>query len=117
MEAFDEIKVKTLPGNILNIYNKKVVSAEEAVKQIKSGDNVVIQPGCAAPMQLIQAMVDRKDELEKVNIYHMPNPEWKSTFSIKHSLSVRIQGRLLTKEEQSSSLYSCQRFLSYLRMG
>src|SRR3990172_9768613 len=71
MEAFDEIKVKTLPGNILNIYNKKVVSAEEAVKQIKSGDNVVIQPGCAAPMQLIQAMVDRKDELENVNIYHI----------------------------------------------
>ncbi|MEJ2507269.1 MAG: 4-hydroxybutyrate CoA-transferase, partial [Ignavibacteriaceae bacterium] len=71
MEIFDDIKLKAMPGNILNIYSKKLVSAGEAVKYIKSGDNVVIQPGCAAPMNLIKAMVDRKDELEDVNIYHI----------------------------------------------
>lgn len=52
-------------------YNEKAVSADEAVRVIKSGDNVIIQPGCAAPLELIRAMVRRKDELYDVNIYHI----------------------------------------------
>lgn len=52
-------------------YNSKIVTADEAAKVIKSGDHVIIQPGCAAPMELIRAMVRRKDELEDVNIYHI----------------------------------------------
>ena len=71
MDTIKEIKLKALPINILNIYNKKVVTAEEAVGHIKSGDNIVIQPGCAAPMELIKAMVNRKDELENVSLYHI----------------------------------------------
>jgi acetyl-CoA hydrolase len=68
---YEEINVKNLPANILNIYNKKIVTAAEAVKQIKSGDNIIIQPGCGAPMELIRAMVERKDELENVSVYHI----------------------------------------------
>ena len=71
MDNIKEIKLKTLPTNILNIYNQKVVTADEAVTHIKSGDNIVIQPGCAAPIELINAMVNRKDELENVNLYHI----------------------------------------------
>ncbi len=71
MDTIKEIKLKTLPTNILNIYNQKVVTADEAVGHIKSGDNIVIQPGCAAPMELIKAMVNRKDELENVSLYHI----------------------------------------------
>lgn len=52
-------------------YNSKVTTAEEAVKVIKSGDNIIIQPGCAAPFHLINAMVDRKEELYNVKIYHI----------------------------------------------
>ncbi len=52
-------------------YNEKVVSADEAVRVIKSGDNVIVQPGCAAPLELIRAMVRRKEELFDVNIYHI----------------------------------------------
>ncbi len=52
-------------------YNEKVVSADEAVRVIKSGDNIIVQPGCAAPLELIRAMVRRKDELFDVNIYHI----------------------------------------------
>ena len=52
-------------------YTSKLVSADDAVRVIKSGDNVVIQPGCAAPMELIRAMVNRKDDLMGVNIYHI----------------------------------------------
>lgn len=71
MDNINEIKLKVLPTNILNIYNKKVVTADEAVMHIKSGDNIVVQPGCAAPMELIKAMVNRKDELENVSLYHI----------------------------------------------
>lgn len=52
-------------------YNSKVTSAEEAVKVIKSGDKIIVQPGCAAPLELINAMVNRKDELHDVEIYHI----------------------------------------------
>lgn len=71
MSTFEKIGTRSLPANILNIYNRKVVLAKEAVRYIKSGDNVIVQPGCAAPMELIRAMVDRKNELEDVKVYHI----------------------------------------------
>ena len=52
-------------------YNSKLVSAEEAIKYVKSGDSIIVQPGCAAPMVLLNAMVERKDELTDVKIYHI----------------------------------------------
>lgn len=55
----------------LKRYSSHLVTAEEAVKIIKSNDKIIIQPGCAAPLKLIKAMVDRKDELTNVEIYHI----------------------------------------------
>ncbi|MBN1300363.1 MAG: acetyl-CoA hydrolase/transferase family protein [Melioribacteraceae bacterium] len=55
----------------LGKYNSKTMRADDAVKVIKSGHRIVIQPGCAAPMELIRAMVRRKDELRDVIIYHI----------------------------------------------
>ncbi|NOX17632.1 MAG: acetyl-CoA hydrolase/transferase family protein [Chlorobi bacterium] len=52
-------------------YKSKIVLPEEAVEVIKSGDKVVVQPGCAAPLKLIRSMVERKDDLEDVEIYHI----------------------------------------------
>ncbi len=52
-------------------YNSRLVSADEAVKVIKSKDKLIIQPGCAAPSELINAMVRRKDDLSEVEIYHI----------------------------------------------
>jgi acetyl-CoA hydrolase len=71
MTIVEDIKQRNIPANILNIYNKKLTTADEAVKQIKSGDNVVVQPGCAVPLQLVRAMVKRKNELENVTLYHI----------------------------------------------
>ncbi|MBT8378664.1 MAG: 4-hydroxybutyrate CoA-transferase [Ignavibacteria bacterium] len=71
MTIVDELKQKNLPANILNIYNKKLTSADEAVRRIKSGDNVVVHPGCAVPQELVAAMVRRKNELENVTLYHI----------------------------------------------
>lgn len=52
-------------------YNSKITTAEEAIKVVKSGDKIIIQPGCAAPLELINALVKRKDELYDVEIYHI----------------------------------------------
>jgi 4-hydroxybutyrate CoA-transferase len=71
MLTVEEIRRKNLPTNLYNIYSKKLTAADEAVKKIKSGDNIVIQPGCAVPLELVRAMVRRKDELENVTIYHI----------------------------------------------
>ncbi|RJP69417.1 MAG: acetyl-CoA hydrolase/transferase family protein [Ignavibacteriales bacterium] len=69
MDKVGPVKSKTAAW--LNNYQSKIVSSDEALKILKSGDNVVVQPGCAAPMELIRAMVRRKDELEDINLYHI----------------------------------------------
>jgi len=72
MATSEQISFKnSIPTNLLRIYNQKLISAEVAVKQIKSGDNIVVQPGCACPNELVRAMVARKDELENVTLYHI----------------------------------------------
>jgi len=49
----------------------KAVSAQEAVKIIKSGDRVYIQAAAAAPQSLINAMTERYSELKNVEISHL----------------------------------------------
>lgn len=69
MEQVTEVRAKS--ASWLNKYNSKLISSDDAVKAIKSGDKIVIQPGCAAPMELIRAMVRRKEDLRDVLIYHI----------------------------------------------
>jgi len=52
-------------------YRSRFVSAEEAVSVIKSNDRVYIHPGCAFPEVLVEAMVERKDELYNVEVCHL----------------------------------------------
>jgi 4-hydroxybutyrate CoA-transferase len=49
----------------------KVVSAEQAVKVIRSGDHFFVQSVAAAPQTLIGALTDRAVELRDVEIYHL----------------------------------------------
>ena len=68
----------------------KSISAEEAVKVIKSNDRVYIQAAAAAPQQLINAMSARHEELRNVEVCHLhtegnapyANPELKNSFHI-----------------------------------
>lgn len=52
-------------------YKSKVLSSDDALNVVKSGDKIVIQPGCAAPMELIRALVRKKDGLMGVELYHI----------------------------------------------
>jgi len=57
--------------NLKELYQSKVVTAEEAVKNIKSGDRVVIGHACGEPKDIIEAMVKNKDAYRNVEVVHM----------------------------------------------
>lgn len=49
----------------------KAMSAEEAVRLVRSGQRVWIHAGCATPQPLVKALVGRAPELQNVEICHM----------------------------------------------
>ncbi|MGC2183573.1 MAG: acetyl-CoA hydrolase/transferase C-terminal domain-containing protein [Terriglobales bacterium] len=52
-------------------YKKKIQSADEALGCVRSGTRVYIQPGCAEPEALVEALMRRAPELYQVEIVHM----------------------------------------------
>ena len=68
----------------------KSVSAEEAVKVIKSNDRVYVQAAAATPLKLTNAMSARHEELKNVEVCHLhtegkalyANPEYKESFHV-----------------------------------
>jgi acyl-CoA hydrolase len=54
-------------------YAKKLVTPDEAVREIKSGDIIILGHSSLAPFVLCQALGRRKDELEDVTIIHRLN--------------------------------------------
>ncbi len=67
----ESIENRTFTPSWYAKYKSKIVTADEAVKCISSGDKIVVQPGGAAPLGLIRALVERKNELYGVEIYHI----------------------------------------------
>lgn len=57
--------------NWQEIYKKKLVTADEAVKRIKSGDKVVFSHCVSEPTALVDAMVDNASCYKNVEISHM----------------------------------------------
>jgi len=68
----------------------KTVSAEEALKVVKSNDKIYLQAAAAAPQVLIKALVDRREELRNVEICQLhtegeapyANPEYAESFHV-----------------------------------
>jgi 4-hydroxybutyrate CoA-transferase len=52
-------------------YKKKVRTPEEALLYVQSGMRVYIQPGCAEPETLVEALMQRGPRVEDVEIVHM----------------------------------------------
>lgn len=57
--------------DIKNKYSSKFVTAEEAVRSIETNDRIYVHSGCAYPAALIDAMVQRKEELTGIEICHL----------------------------------------------
>ena len=76
---------------------KDYTTAEEALKQVKSGDQVYIHTAAATPNALVRALVARADELSDIEIFHLHTegkaaytlPEYAETF---HTNSLFIGG-------------------------
>jgi 4-hydroxybutyrate CoA-transferase len=98
--------------NWTTYYNQRTVPAEEAVKAIKSGDRVVFSHACGEPPVLVEAMVDRSEELEAVEIVHMVSmgkarycqPEYAKSFR-HNSLFVGATSRRAINEGRGD--YTC----------
>ena len=71
-------------------YANRTVTADEAVKVIKSGDRVIVAHGGGAPRSVIKAMVARAPELKDVEVAHMltldeclyARPEYEGSFRV-----------------------------------
>jgi acyl-CoA hydrolase len=74
----------------INRVMSKYVTAEEAVKIVKSGDRVYLQAAAAAPTILSNALTERASELKNVEICHLhtegearyANPEYEDSFHV-----------------------------------
>lgn len=53
------------------ITKEKLVTAEEAIRKIKSGDKIVIGHACGEPQMLTKALSHRISELKDVTTLHM----------------------------------------------
>jgi acyl-CoA hydrolase len=68
----------------------KTISAADAVAEVKSGDRVFLQTAAATPQRLIDALVDRADELRNVEIISLHTegeaayvrPEYRESFRL-----------------------------------
>lgn len=86
-------------------YQRKAVTAAEAMKHVKSGDRVVFAHACGEPLELVDALVARAGELRHVEINHMvamgkgeyAKPEYADSFFHK-SLFVGASTREAVKD-------------------
>ena len=69
-------------------YENRQITLVEAAQKIKSGDRVVAGHACGSPEPILDALVDRAEELENVEIVHMVSmgksaycqPEYEKSF-------------------------------------
>ncbi|HXY51230.1 MAG TPA: acetyl-CoA hydrolase/transferase C-terminal domain-containing protein [Terriglobales bacterium] len=52
-------------------YKKKLKTPKEALRVVQSGMRVYIQPGCAEPETLVEALIHRAPDVQDVEIVHM----------------------------------------------
>ena len=68
--AKDRIRREATPAHARQ-FHEKLVTAEQALRAVRSGDLVYVHPGCACPERLLDALVARKGDLENVRVMHM----------------------------------------------
>jgi acyl-CoA hydrolase len=94
----------------------KYVSADEAVKLIKSGDRVLVQAACATPQTLLKAMTARASELRDVEIVHIHTEGYidyaKPEYSKSFKTSCFFMGSNIRKYVQMGSAQYNPVFLS-----
>ncbi len=57
--------------NARSIYEDRRTTADEAVRGVRSGQRILVGSGCAAPQELLRALVKRAPELSDVELVHL----------------------------------------------
>ena len=88
-----------------NIYKSRIVTPDEAVRNIKSGMHVFLTGNCSVPQKVLAALVNYAPELQNVEIYR-PSPlarqitsrqPWKATCGSIPCLSAPTSAKLFRK--------------------
>lgn len=87
----------------------KYVSAQEALKEVKSNDKVFIHSAAATPQHLVKELVNRHSDLKNIHIFHMhtegdcsyAKAEFKETFKV-HSFFNGANMREATNNQLSA---------------
>ena len=58
-------------ASVTSDYRSRIVTADEALAVVRSGQRVYIHNGCAEPVELVQALTRRGPELRDVEVIHM----------------------------------------------
>ena len=64
------------------VYASKIVTADEAISHVKSGDKIALTHACGESQCLTNALVAQADRLENVEILHIASRGWKRIFAI-----------------------------------
>ena len=94
-------------------YEKKLRTAEQALRHVTSGMRVYIQPGCAEPETLVEALMRRAPYVHDVEIVHMMTmgraptspPRWPATSGIMPCLSAATCVRPSMKAAPTTPLF------------
>src|ERR1017187_3729638 len=52
-------------------YRSRIMPADVALAELRSGQRVYVHNGCAEPVELVKALTRRRPELEDVEVPHM----------------------------------------------
>ncbi|MCG8377128.1 MAG: 4-hydroxybutyrate CoA-transferase, partial [Chlorobiales bacterium] len=80
----------------------RTISAAEAVTVVKSGDRVFLQTAAATPQRLIDALVDRADELRNVEIISLHTEGEAPYVRPEYSESFRLNALFVGKNVRSA---------------
>jgi acyl-CoA hydrolase/GNAT superfamily N-acetyltransferase len=53
------------------LYQERLATADQALEVIRSGQNVLVGSGCAAPQELLRALVKRAPAVSDVELFHL----------------------------------------------
>jgi len=95
-------------------YKKKLRTPDEALRCVQSGMRVYIQPGCAEPETLVEALIRRAPFVNDVEIVHMMTmgradyvaPEMSGTFAITQFSSAAMYVKRSTKAVRTIPRYT-----------
>ncbi len=59
--------------NWADLYKNKVVSAQEAVKAVQSGNRIFLTGNCSVPQVVLAALVEHAPQVQDVEICHALN--------------------------------------------